>query len=428
VTKKNLTLDIFFSEKAEVKKQILKMEEVQGPYELPEGWKWVKLRDVLKEDRRTINPQEYPDEEFFLITMDCVESNTGRLIKVIKCRGKEIKSAKYVFDTRHILYGKLRPYLNKVYVPDREGICTTEFIPFIPTKAIREYIAFYLRKKEVVEFAMRHITGTRQPRVIIDEFLNYPIPLPPIEEQKRIVTRIKELMSRIEEAKRLRKLAKEEAEKIMQAALHKVFSRAKEKWGLTKLTKICKINPSKSEVKHLPDNMQVTFVPMVAINEISGRIEKPEVRLLGEVRNGYTYFRENDVLFAKITPCMENGKSAIARNLVNGIGFGSTEFHVLRPLDIVLPEWIFFYIRQKSFRDYAARYMTGSVGQQRVPARFLKNVKIPLPPLEEQKKMIAFLNRIRETLESLRNLQQSTDEELEKLVPAILNKAFRGEL
>ena len=425
--KKNFTLDIFFNERTEFKKS-QETEGVQGPYELPEGWKWVKLRDVLKEDRRTINPQEYPDREFFLITMDCVESNTGRLLKVIKCHGKEIKSTKYIFNTKHILYGKLRPYLNKVYVPDREGICTTEFIPFITTKALREYVAFYLRKKEIVDFAMRHITGTRQPRVIIDEFLECPIPLAPLEEQKRIVTRIKELTSGIEEARRLRKLSMEETEKIMQAALHKVFSKAEEEWGLTRLTKICKINPSKSEIKRLPDDIQVTFVPMTAVSEISGRIEKPEVRLLGEVRKGYTYFRENDVLFAKITPCMENGKAAIARNLVNGIGFGSTEFHVLRPLGSVLPEWIFYYIRQKSFRDYAAKYMTGSVGQQRVPVQFLKNVKIPLPPIEEQKKMVVYLCNIKETIESLRKLQQSTDEELEKLVPAILDKAFKGRL
>jgi len=403
--------------------------KVQEPYSLPEGWKCVELKEILKEDRQVINPQEYPDKEFFLVTMDCVESNSGRLLKSIKCLGKEIKSIKYRFNVNHILYGKLRPYLNKVFVPNKEGICTTEFIPFIVTNAVREYVAFYLRRKEVVNFAMSHITGTRQPRVIVDAFLEYPIPLAPLEEQKRIVSRLEKLVSRAEEAWRLRRMAGEEAERIMQVALCKVFSQAEEK-GCERvgLGEVCEINPPKSEVKNLPDDMEVTFIPMSAVSEVTGKIENPEKRLLAEVRNDYTYFREDDVLFAKITPCMENGKFAIARNLINGIGFGSTEFHILRPLGEVMPEWIHYYIRQKSFREEAARNMTGSVGQQRVPRHFLESAKIPLPPLEEQKRMITLLNGVRESVECLRKLQQRTEKDLENLVPAILDRAFKGKL
>jgi type I restriction enzyme S subunit len=255
------------------------------------------------------------------------------------------------------------------------------------------------------------------------------VPLPPLEEQKRIVSRLEQLVNRTEEARRLRKQAREEAEKIMQAALNKVFSRVEEEgWERAELGEVCEINPAKHEIKNLPDNMQVTFVPMSAVSEVTGKIERPEIRLLGEVRKGYTYFKEGDVLFAKITPCMENGKSAIARGLINGIGFGSTEFHVLRPSSKVHAEWIHFYIRQKSFRDKAAKNMTGSVGQQRVPVEFLRKVMIPLPSLEKQKKMIDYLDKISEIIESLKKLQQRTEGELEKLVPSILDKAFKGEL
>ncbi|MEM2351457.1 MAG: restriction endonuclease subunit S [Thermoproteota archaeon] len=427
---KKITLDKFLKEPHEDKKTPEEKPETQGPYDLPDGWKWVKLREVLREDRQGINPQEFPDKKFFLITMDCIESNSGKLLKFIECSGKEIKSMKYKFNTNHILYGKLRPYLNKVYVPDREGICTTEFIPFFVEGAIREYIAFCLRRKETVNFAMSHITGTRQPRVILSDFLEFLIPLPPLGEQRRIVSRLEQLVSRAEEAKRLRRMAKEEAEKIMQAALNKVFSKAEEeKWEWVKLEDCCKINPSSSEIKHLPDDMEVTFVPMSAVSEITGRIEKPEVRLLGEVRRGYTYFKEGDVLFAKITPCMENGKSAIARNLINSIGFGSTEFHILRPIkDKVISEWLHYYIRQKSFRDEAARNMTGSVGQQRVPVQFMKSVKIPLPSLNEQRKLVTYLNKVMEKVETLKIIQRKTEEDLGKLVPAILDGTFRGKL
>jgi type I restriction enzyme S subunit len=197
-----------------------------------------------------------------------------------------------------------------------------------------------------------------------------------------------------------------------------------EGWKWVRLEECCKINPSKSEVKNLPDNLQVTFVPMTAVNENTGRIENPEIRLLGGVRKGYTYFKEGDILFAKITPCMENGKSAIARSLINGIGFGSTEFHVLRPTRDVCAEWIHFYIRQKWFREEAARNMTGSVGQQRVPVEFLKKAIIPLPPLKEQKRIISRLEQLVSRAEEAKRLRKLAREEAEKIMQAALNKVF----
>ncbi|MEM3713207.1 MAG: restriction endonuclease subunit S [Thermoproteota archaeon] len=198
-----------------------------------------------------------------------------------------------------------------------------------------------------------------------------------------------------------------------------------EGWKWVKLENCCEINPSSNEIRHLSDDTKVTFVPMTAVSEVTGRIEKPEIRLLGKVRKGHTYFREGDVLFAKITPCMENGKAAIARNLINGIGFGSTEFHVLRPLEgKVISEWIHYYVRQKSFRDEAARNMTGSVGQQRVPVQFIKSVKIPLPPLEEQERIVSRLNELVNRAEEAKRLRRQAREEAEKIMQAALNKVF----
>jgi type I restriction enzyme S subunit len=125
---------------------------------------------------------------------------------------------------------------------------------------------------------------------------------------------------------------------------------------------------------------------------------------------------------------MENGKSAIARKLVNGIGFGSTEFHVLRPLNEVTPEWIFYFIRQKSFRELAARFMTGSVGQQRVPEEFLRNARIPIPPIPLQKSLTNQLDKIKEKVESLLKYQNIISEKLEALTRTVLKRAFEGRL
>lgn len=174
--------------------------------------------------------------------------------------------------------------------------------------------------------------------------------------------------------------------------------------------------------------MEVTFVPMSAVSEITGRIQDPETRILGKVRKGYTYFKEEDVLFAKITPCMENGKSAVARNLRNNIGFGSTEFHIIRPLKDAIPEWIYYFVRQESFRENAARNMTGTVGHQRVPKNFLEETIVPLPSLEKQKELVSYFNNLKEKRQILRQRHNETDVILERIIPAILDKAFKGKL
>lgn len=157
------------------------------------------------------------------------------------------------------------------------------------------------------------------------------------------------------------------------------------------LGSICKINPRKPQ--DLDPEGLCSFVPMEYVDDQFGLIAQTATRRINDLEKGYTYFRDRDVLFAKITPCMENGKCAIARRLVNSIGFGSTEFHVVRAGDSVIPEWIYYFLRQESTRQEAVRHMTGTAGQQRVPSRFLEEVQIPLPSLDEQRRIAAILAR-----------------------------------
>src|ERR1700730_4838002 len=164
-----------------------------------------------------------------------------------------------------------------------------------------------------------------------------------------------------------------------------------EGWALTTLGDACEINPAKALKDSLPDDVAVTFVPMPAVDADEGAITAPQTRRFTDVRKGFTSFRENDVIMAKITPCMENGKAAIARCLVGGIGFGSTEFHVLRSTGVVLPEFVYHFIRQQCYRRAPEAEMAGSVGQKRVPLWFLKESELPLPPLSEQSRIISIL-------------------------------------
>ena len=164
-------------------------------------------------------------------------------------------------------------------------------------------------------------------------------------------------------------------------------------WGLTPLGSICCINPKKGQDLRLSSGVEVSFVPMPAVTE-RGEIDATAVKEYDEVKTGFTYFAENDVLFAKITPCMENGKGAVARGLHNGLGFGSTEFHVLRPISGKSnPYWIYTLTAFSHFREDAASNMTGSAGQRRVPASFLENYRVAVPPIELQEQFAAFVEQ-----------------------------------
>lgn len=189
-----------------------------------------------------------------------------------------------------------------------------------------------------------------------------------------------------------------------------------EGWAQTSLSEICDINPPKPAIHALRPDAPVTFVPMPAVDAKLGAITVADTRPFSEVRKGYTAFQEGDVIMAKITPCMENGKAAIARHLHNRLGFGSTEFHVLRPRDRVLGDFVYHFIRQASYRKAAESEMTGSVGQKRVPADFIESTIIPLAPYEEQR-------RITKTLTELITKNRTTRGRLER-VPRIL-KTFR---
>ena len=174
-----------------------------------------------------------------------------------------------------------------------------------------------------------------------------------------------------------------------------------------KLKELCEINP---RIQKIDDNTEVSFVPMTSVSE-NGEIDTSDIRKYQNVKKGYTIFQENDVLFAKITPCMENGKGAIACGLMNGKGCGSSEFYVLRANeDIVLPEWIYYLTTWRWFRKEAEKHMTGSAGQRRVPKSYLENYIVNPPTLLEQAKQVNALSKLRQILEKRKREQAYLDE------------------
>lgn len=182
-------------------------------------------------------------------------------------------------------------------------------------------------------------------------------------------------------------------------------------WREVSILDVCQLNPRISQDDWLSDDTMVSFVPMSAIDEDRGVIASIEERPLSEVKKGYTPFREGDVLFAKVTPCMENGKAAIAEDLRHGIGFGSTEFHVLRPnTDLITPEYVLQFVRQPWFRERAASAFVGTGGLQRVPSGFFQRVRLPLPPLPEQQRIVEVLREAKALQEAKDQVLQGFDE------------------
>lgn len=149
--------------------------------------------------------------------------------------------------------------------------------------------------------------------------------------------------------------------------------------------------PAKSEVRGLPIDTPVSFVPMEAIGEYGG-MNLEQTKPVAEVLNGYTYFADDDIVVAKITPCFENGKGALAQGLENGVGFGTTELHVLRAGNELLPRFLLYLTFGEHFRKLGTAEMYGAGGQKRVPERFLKDIRHPIPPLDEQRSIATFLD------------------------------------
>jgi type I restriction enzyme S subunit len=167
-----------------------------------------------------------------------------------------------------------------------------------------------------------------------------------------------------------------------------------EHWEVRKLKNIAKINPSKIEAgSKLTNDTEVTFLPMEYV-EVDGRINADSIVLYYKIVSGLTYFRKNDIIVAKITPCFENGKGAYLNTMRTEFGFGSTEFHVLRARKEILPEYLYFISKSPMFMDLGTKSMSGTAGQQRVTNEFISNFMLFLPDVDEQLKILKSLKAL----------------------------------
>lgn len=198
-------------------------------------------------------------------------------------------------------------------------------------------------------------------------------------------------------------------------------------WELKRLRRVAQLNPSKREIGEVARDAEVSFIPMEAVGE-EGSLQLDRTRPIAEVETGYTYFRDDDVTFAKITPCFENGKGALMRGLIGGFGFGTTELTVLRPDPaMTTPEFLYRWLSSTAFRGPAEGAMYGAGGQKRVPDEFVREFVAAFPPLPEQVAIAAFLDRETAKIDALVEEQKRLIDLLkEKRQAAISHAVTKG--
>ena len=321
------------------------------------------------------------------------------------------KTAQYLHNERNITFGAFC----SVVRPDK-NINPIFLGKFFQTNTYRKTVSGISKGVNINNLKNSHIN-------------NLSIPLPPLAEQGRIVQKIEELFADIDAGIQNLKSVQDQIKLYRQSVLKSAFEGKLYKtteWSFEQIGKICEINP-KTTIPALNDNSPVSFLPMPAVMPEINRFI-PQIVPYSKVKKGYTKFANSDVLFAKITPCMENGKSCVVHDLLNGIGFGSTEFHVLRPKEKITPLFVFYFIVQPIFRTTAIPFMTGAVGQKRIPADYLRDYIIPVPTLDEQERIVAEIERRFEQADELEKAVNAALADAEKMKQAILKKAFRGEL
>lgn len=262
------------------------------------------------------------------------------------------------------------------------------------------------------EFICRS-TGIRSSRLRLypDKFLSIPIPCPPLEEQKGISIFLKsqEISVRkfLRNKRRLIGLLKEQKQNIINRAVTRGLDPnvklkssgvewigdIPEHWNISKIKRLVSFNPSKSETDvNLAEERMVVFLPMEKISA-NGQIDCSEKRSLTEVWSGFTYFRRGDVVIAKITPCFENGKGAYLEELETDFGFGTTELIVLRPSSKIEGAFLRLHTSSKRFLELGEQHMTGAAGQQRISSEFVSDYRIGLPPVNEQKEILRYIDK-----------------------------------
>ena len=344
------------------------------------------LESVCPIMSKGITPKYVESSSVLVINQACIHWD-GQRLGNIKYHNEEIPVRKRILESGDVLLNAtgngtlgrccvfICPSDNNTYINDGHVIALSTDRAVILPEVLNTYLSLNDTQAEIYR---QYVTGsTNQVDIVFSDIKKMKVPVPSMDEQILFVEVLKQ--------------ADKSKFGDFKSQFIEMFGNPlslNQKNELKRLGECCILNPRRPNIA-LCDTDKVSFIPMPAVSEDGYLVDMTDEEY-GKVKKGFTYFENNDVLFAKITPCMENGKGAIVHGLTNGIGMGSTEFHVLRPINgISSPYWLLALTRMPIFRERAAKNMSGTGGQKRVSASYLDHFMVGLPAIEEQRRFEA---------------------------------------
>ena len=391
---------------------------------LPDGWRWTTLGECCSQERTAITSDRPEYAEMPYLGLEHIEGDTGRiLVSEKQALGSDSTSNNFCFTPEHVLYGKLRPYLNKVALPEFSGRCSTEIIPLRPIDTERRFLAWFLRRSDTVEYAMHGKTGSRMPRASMRELMLLPIPLPPLAEQRRIVAALETRLAAAEQARRAALSQLNALEAMPAALLRKVFEReAKIRfWPRVEIFEICRVftgGPAPQGDQYFDASGPFFF--RVRDLSMSNR-----TTTLSTARDHLSPVALDMLKLVPVKPdtlIFPKSGAAIATNnraLTAVPGYLVSHLMALEAGESVLPLWLYYAFCTLDMTDFS-----DNTGYPSLRKTTVEKVKIPLPPLAEQRGIVATLERELAATERARTAARERLALAEALPGAILRRAF----
>lgn len=452
------------------------------PYPIPSSWKWTKLESIAEIARQQVNPRLTPAKKFNYLSIENVEATSGELVNFTPTLGDKIKSAKIAFTTNDVLYSKLRPYLNKVHLPDFDGVSATDLIPIRPLGGIpREYLAYFLRSRLVVDYASQRMRGIQLPRVPVDQLLKLPVPVAPLSEQKQIVETVEKALWLIKGARKALGKIPTSIKQLRQSVLSKAFrgelterdpgdesaeellERANEERNMGRTIHAIRSKSSESrdeepsvssdikEPYSVPPVWRWTTIGNVTESSFYGpRFAKNEYQENGIVTLRTTDIDANGEIHMRNPPRirltedqidhfgLKIGDLLIARS--GSIGKCGIFDHVAEPAipgaylirfrilkDIVPPKYVLHYFLSPMGQSLL-KGGASAITQANINARKIERFPIPLAPEAEIKQIVSKIEVLLAKADRIDEQIMLARRDIDELEQVVLAHAFRGEL
>ena len=390
------------------------MQRAAGHGAIPKGWRLVRLGDAAEVNPRRPRLSLLDDKPVTFLPMAAIAENSQGIIARESRPYFEVSTGYTYFEENDFLFSKITPCLQNgkhALATDLKGgfgFGSTEFHVVRACSCFASRFMFrVLTQAHIIDRCAKSFTGTAgQQRVQPETLKDLPILLPPLPEQRAIAA----VLDSIDDAIEGTEAVIAATEQLRDSLLHQLLTRGvpgwhtewneapglgtiPAGWEVVRLGEVAEVNPKRPRLNMLSDTL-VTFLPMAAVAENAQGIMTRDLRPYGEVSTGYTYFEENDFLFSKITPCLQNGKHTLATGLKTGFGFGTTEFHVVRACYKLEAGFMCRVLTQPHIIDRCAKSFTGTAGQQRIQPETLKDLPLSLPPLPEQEAIAGLLDGV----------------------------------